>query len=1278
MTEVTGEKRQLLTGKSNYLGWSKIMKASLATKKLVVKNEAQAGKSEEAVNLIMQNLSLSIAGDVPDEDGPIVLLDWLKSRYGDINRWDAERDYKDAKMIGIDGAAYLAVLDTALAMVKHSGGKIDPDAQFNTMLNGCHQEFYKDFIQEMRKENQGEITKDVVEKARVALLLHYKTTPLEVRQKYSSRGSANNVEKSNKRAWVKRNCDICAKENPSVAHTHDTQFHRKKEPIRESDSNKAPSAYFDTGADQHYFTDKPKDLEEGDFGSVETAGGEIHKITGKGTWQLGSLHLNPVFHVPTLKRNLVAATPLLAKGVKVDLNNKRINMTRKGKTVLDSEWTPSSGLIRFGSINEARRPAVELHNRFGHLNSDMIKKTLLVTDVPESFIADAKGLDGVNCESCLSGKRRAENVPKRGKRKVDLLEEIQIDIQGPFPVTDIDGNNSNVKIIDKHSGYLKFETIKTKTAKEMKETFKRYKARMERRTGKLIKTVLVDGGGEFDKEFIAYTEECGIVKLQGAPYRHHIPPMAEKVNESINTGAKAIMISSKLPKRFYSLAQAYMAYLHNRTVHSGHSITPYQYVFGRKPSLSQLQPFGAVGFAFVPSELRNKLEPVRERVRLLGYGDDDDSTEMRGYYVLCEKDLSRIYVTDVIFDSTIEPTELDGNDLVDESLFRVITTEESTESEYLPSPSDISGSTLPPEAEVPLTEEEIEDLRQEAIIAELNSRYDWNEPEDLEANTNVANSLKLVEIPVSFRTAMQGSKSKEWFAAMQAEVSSLKANGTWKQMHAPAGRKTVKSRWHFRVKTDQNGDVKKYKARLVAKGFTQVKGIDYKETFAPTAKMKSVRTMVTVAAKRKWKIHQDDVPSAYLKPTLEEEIYMQLPEGFNLLLESDVDFRENYDTLLKKYEDKPIIVRLLKTLYGLKQSGREWNKLITAFLLEHGFTQSCQDPCIFFRHREKKTAIVGVYVDDILTTGNDYLEFRQKMQEKFKMEPGGLMSWYLGMQVKFHENGDITMDQDQYLKEKFDEYKSLLGPNPRSTPFPQNYLQLVEKDDGVAAEGFPYREMIGSLMYAMVGTRPDLAFPLQYLCQFMHSPKKVHCELLKHVYNYCQGNSYALTFKSDNEIVLKGWADASYANNHDGKSTSGYCFKIGNSIVSWSARKQNIVALSTTESETIGLTYAAQEAIWLKELLLELGYPQQSVEIFEDNQACIKLAMNPQQHSRTKHIQVRYFFIRQHLEDGTMKLTYCSTKDQLADIFTKNLAGHVARPLLVLLGLTKLHNQGEC
>jgi len=336
-----------------------------------------------------------------------------------------------------------------------------------------------------------------------------------------------------------------------------------------------------------------------------------------------------------------------------------------------------------------------------------------------------------------------------------------------------------------------------------------------------------------------------------------------------------------------------------------------------------------------------------------------------------------------------------------------------------------------------------------------------------------------------------------------------------------------------------------------------------------------------------------------------------------------------------------------------------------------------------FKKSDEKWVIVGVYVDDILTTGDDddVSSFRSDLYQRFGMEPGNILTWYLGIKVQFHndENGlsRITLDQDQYLKEKLVEFEEFIGIGGAATPLPCNYQSILDSADDAKDPKFPYREMVGSLMYAMVGTRPDLAFPIQVVCQYMQDPKQAHCQLVRHIFKYCRFNSYKLEYSSENDMILRGWTDASYANNHDFKSTGGSCFKLGRSLLSWSSNKQNIVALSTAESELIALTAAAQEAIWLQTLLAEFGFPQVPTTIFEDNQACIALAKNPQNHKRTKHIQVRYFFIRQHLENGLLDLKYCSTLQQLADPFTKILPGHRLRPILYSMGLSKLHSQGE-
>jgi hypothetical protein len=263
------------------------------------------------------------------------------------------------------------------------------------------------------------------------------------------------------------------------------------------------------------------------------------------------------------------------------------------------------------------------------------------------------------------------------------------------------------------------------------------------------------------------------------------------------------------------------------------------------------------------------------------------------------------------------------------------------------------------------------------------------------------------------------------------------------------------------------------------------------------------------------------------------------------------------------------------------------------------------------------------------------------------------------------------------LQEKLEEFKEFIGNGGAASALPSNYKELLESATELPINRhFPYRQMVGSLMYAMVSTRPDLAFPIQVVCQFLERPTDVHCNLVKHIFQYCRFNSYQLVFEASNDLVLRGWSDASYANNLDYKSTGGYCFKLGNSLISWSSGKQQITALSTAESETIALTLAAQEAIWLRSLLDELKFKQNKTEIMEDNQAAIAMAKNPRNHKRTKHIQVRYYFIREHLENGSLALIYCSTANQLADPFTKILSGPRLRPLLGRLGLSKLNSQG--
>ncbi|GKB28168.1 retrovirus-related pol polyprotein from transposon TNT 1-94 [Tanacetum coccineum] len=434
----------------------------------------------------------------------------------------------------------------------------------------------------------------------------------------------------------------------------------------------------------------------------------------------------------------------------------------------------------------------------------------------------------------------------------------------------------------------------------------------------------------------------------------------------------------------------------------------------------------------------------------------------------------------------------------------------------------------------------------------------------------------IITDPTTFREA---AGHLRWKEAMDAELASIKKNQTWSLVILPDGAKAI--------------------------GYAQEYGIDYTEVFAPVARMNTVRMIIAMAAQRGWGIHQLDVKSAFLHGELNEDVFVEQPQG--------------YEVAGKEH----MVYKLHKALYGLKQAPRAWFSRIEAYFTQEGFESSISEQTLFIKRIRGKILIVSIYVDDLLFTGDD-----DELLYEFKQKYAAKVIERFGMQ-------------------NFNSVCSPIVPG-----------QKIGRDEaGVKVDSTLYKQMVGSLMY-LTATRPDLMYVVCLISRFMANPTQLHFAVVKRIMRYLKGTmEYGIWYKNEGRTGVVGYTDSDYAGDiDDSKSTSGYVFLMGGGAVAWSSRKQPIVTLSTTEAEYIAAATCACQAIWMRRVLKEIGYDQGGeMVLLCDNTSTIKLSKNAVLHGRSKHIRVRYHFLRDLVKEGVIKLVYCHTEEQLADIMTKPL-----------------------
>jgi hypothetical protein len=480
-------------------------------------------------------------------------------------------------------------------------------------------------------------------------------------------------------------------------------------------------------------------------------------------------------------------------------------------------------------------------------------------------------------------------------------------------------------------------------------------------------------------------------------------------------------------------------------------------------------------------------------------------------------------------------------------------------------------------------------------------------------------------------------RDSDWVLAMQEELNNFTRNEVWHLVPRP-NQNVVGTKWVFRNKQDEHGVVTRNKARLVAKGYSQVEGLDFGETYAPVARLESIRILLAYATYHGFKLYQMDVKSAFLNGPIKEEVYVEQPPGFE-----DGEYPNH-------------VYKLSKALYGLKQAPRAWYECLRDFLIFNDFKVRKADPTLFTKTFANELFVCQIYVDDIIfRSTNKYTceEFSRIMVQKFDMSMMGELKYFLGFQVKQIQEGTF-ISQTKYIQDILTKF-GMKDVKPIKTPMGTNgHLDL--DTGGKSIDQKEYRSMIGSLLY-LCASRPNIMLSVCMCARFQADPKEVHLRVMKRILRYLVYTpKFGLWYLKGSTFDLIGYSDADWAGcKIDRKSTSGTCQFLGRSLMSWASKKQNSVALSTAEAEYIAADHCCAQLLWMRQTLRDYGYKLTKVPLLCDNESAIRMADNPVEHSRTKHIAIRYHFLRDHQQRGDIEIAYVSTKEQLADIFTKPL-----------------------
>ena len=1052
-----------------------------------------------------------------------------------------------------------------------------------------------------------------------------------------------------------------------------------------------------------------------------------------------------------MQRDASSAFPAVHSSMNLD-GSMNLDHSAPHTDVIHHENEAEVDHDQLSSANDKSSKLYKLwHRRFAHLGSAKLRQLHKVTTLEKPIPINDSHEDV--CEVCALTKfinKRGHNV---SDRKTSILALISIDICGPLP-SSLDSESYFLEIVDNHS--RKTWCIPLKQRFDAPDALRKWKLSVELHSGAKLLSVRSDNATELKATLDGWCSSVGIAPQYTVPHMSIQNGVAERAIRTTENSVRAMIKDAGLPIEFWAEAAKTDAYLRNRTATGplvdGAPTTPEEAFTGIKPSIDHVRVWGCKCYSYVdPKSLptggrRDKFMDRGRPGAFMGYVENTDKQ-----YRLWVPDLGRVIKSHAVKFAEDEK----GGDMdlrLRKQTFNVL-----PERRPVGRPSKNNVSTNVPKPDAPMIDvpsEPTDALKTTAVnLDALNPKATPHTPDEREAHADVQITQKVsapsmpkpaaqtflhvaipkrkrdsedqqlkeraskisramaawfateevdddesdsgasmswalfgadesdppkairIPTPNTYKDAVQDPVWGElWKEAINAELVALAANGTWQEEVPPKKANIVTSKWVFKPKMHVDGSLDKLKARLVARGFSQIHGVDYEDTFAPTVKFDTLRVFLAIAAMEDLELHQVDVNNAFTESFLKETIYMSPPPGVKV---------------------RPgCALRVLRSLYGLKQAARDWHDRCVTALSELGFAQCAADPCLLI-HGSKGIMLL-LYVDDIAIASKSLSNikwFKHDFQCVFKVKDLGEMKKILGIQITRNRKArTLRMDQTHYLHDVL-ERLNMRQDKHKATDLPMNgydALRPAEPED-VRINQHEYQQAIGSLMYAAIHTRPDIAFALNRLSQYLSDPAEHHGHALKKLMRYVRSTiDLGITYGVSGSMELVGYSDSDYASDRlDRKSILAYIYMLGGGPVSWMSRKQKSVATSTTEAEYMALSTCAKEGLWISQVLKDmnltkyLGISHSRVDILEkvthqsvsptqlkgDNQASLMLVKDAHIHERSKHIDVAYHHIRDLHKKNQISVNFVPSQDMVADGLTKPLPRQNFKRFIEQLGL---------